>query len=98
VYLFIYLFVYLLINSFIYLITGLYGINEPITMAAWPVLTPTAEHSTHIGVSAVLCVFLFSPAGTGIARSGTKFQKEIQKCQKHQPLSYIDLSCHKDRL
>ena len=110
----IYLFIYLFIHSFIHLLMAYLTVfnssnfkvlnkrttwdNEPITKATWPVASPTAEHSRHICVSAVLCVFLLSSAGKSIARSATKCQKEIQKSQKHQPLSYIDLSCHKDRL
>jgi len=111
--LFIYLFILSFIHSLIYLlltelfstaliiqcsITGLYGI---MSQSQWPPgqYRPPMLNTQHtICVSAVLCVFLFPSAGTGIARSATKFQKEIQKCQKHQLLSYTDLLCHKDRL
>jgi hypothetical protein len=57
-------------------------------MATWPVPTPIAEHSTHICVSAVLCVFLFSFASTGIARSATKFQRDSKMAETSAPELY----------
>jgi len=114
IYLFIHLLIHLCIYLFTHLLIAYLTIfnssnytvlsnrivwdKEPITMAAWPVPCPSAIHSRQIRVSAILCVFLLSSAGTRIARSATKCQKEIQKRQKHQPLSYIGLLCNTVRL